>query len=121
MRSKIWVFSLFAMVITMPILGQNAAVTFYSPGSAQKTALKEMFTFKGDAAFIGSIFDGDHKLAGITPNTFVTFLLPAGPHSFSANSYSTLHSFPNHPDPSSQFPVTLTNGGHYCIRVSAEY
>lgn len=112
---------LFALVTTMPILAQNATVTFYSPGSARKSALKELFTFKGDAAFMGSIFDGDHKLAGITPNTFVTFFLPVGPHSFSANSYSTLHSFPNHPDSSSQFPLTLTNGEHYYIRLSAEY
>jgi hypothetical protein len=105
----------------MPILAQNATVTFYSPGSARNSALKELFTFKGDAAFMGSIFDGDHKLAGVTPNTFVTFHFPAGLHSFSGNSYSSLHSFPNHPDPSSQFQMTLANGEHYCIRVSAEY
>jgi hypothetical protein len=121
MRSRIWLVFLFAMVIAMPTLAQNATVTFYSPGSAAKSVLKESFTFKGDAAFIGSIFNGDHKLAGITPNTFVTFLLPAGPHSFSAHSCSALHSFPDHPDPSSHFPMTLTNGEHYCIRVSAEY
>jgi hypothetical protein len=105
----------------MPTLAQNATVTFYSPGSAAKSVLKESFTFKGDAAFIGSIFDGDHKLVGITPNSFVTFPLAAGPHSFSAHSCSALHSFPDHPDPSSQFPMTLTNGEHYCIRVSEEY
>jgi hypothetical protein len=121
MRSRIWLFFLFALVGEVPILAQNATVTFYSPGSAAKSLLKEEFTFKGDASFVGSIFDGDHKLAGITPNTFVTFHVPAGPHSFSASHCTPLHNFPNHPDPGSQFPMTLTNGEHYCIRVRAEY
>jgi hypothetical protein len=120
-ESRIWLVVLFVLVITMPTLAQNATVTFYSPGSAAKSVLKESFTFKGDAAFIGSIFDGDRKLAGITPNTFVTFLLPAGPHAFFAHSCTALHSFPDHPDPSSQSQMTLTNGEHYCVRVSEEY
>ncbi len=121
MRSRIWLFFLLSSVVEVPILAQNATVTFYSPGSAAKSILKEEFTFKGVAAFLGSIFDGDHKLAGITPNTFVTFHVPAGPHSFSASHCTPLHNFPNHPDRSSQFPMILTPGEHYCIRVRAEY
>lgn len=98
MRTGIWLSTLAALLV-VPTFAQDATVIFYAPGSITKTALKEMFTFKGDAAFMGSIFDGHQRLVGLAPNRFVTFRFPAGAHSFSAGTGS------KHGDKDSQLPM----------------
>jgi hypothetical protein len=113
MKLIVWFFLLATLAI--PAYSQDVLVTFYSPGSLAKTLLKAMVTLKGSSPFVGSIFDGDHRLAELQANHFATFRLPAGLHKFSA-SYSN-----KHPGKVPDLTIFLNSNEHYCIRASAEY
>jgi hypothetical protein len=92
---------------------QSAAVTFYTP-FATPSHLMGQFTGLGKSApALGRIYDGERILGQIVPNRFVTFLLPAGQHTFSA-----IAQVPRHPDKDHIIPVELKAGEHYFFRLT---
>jgi hypothetical protein len=94
-------------------IAQNATVTFYTP-FATPSHLMGQFTGLGKSApALGRIYDGERILAQIVPNRFVTFLLPAGQHTFSA-----IAQVPRHPDKDHIIPVELKAGEHYFFRLT---
>jgi hypothetical protein len=94
-------------------VAQNATVTFYTP-FATPSHLMGQFTGLGKTApALGRIYDGERILAQIVPNRFVTFLLPAGQHTFSA-----IAQVPRHPDKDHIISVELKAGEHYFFRLT---
>ena len=120
-RSLRFSFSLAALVFTCwsPATAQNATVTFYSPPDPVSHQIKEgfaaAFSFSGGFPFRGSIFDGEHQLASLTPSNFVTFELARGPHVFSA-TFSR-----SHPSKKYTLPLDINVGEHYFIRITTKW
>jgi hypothetical protein len=115
-------FSLFlaALVFTCwpPATAQNATVTFYSPPDPLSHQIKEGFAelgLSGGFPFRGSIFDGEHQLASLTPSNFVRFELARGPHVFSA-TFSR-----SHPSKKYTLPLDISAGEHYFIRLTTKW
>lgn len=103
------------LLLSCPLLAfaQTATVTFYTP-FATPSRLVGQFTGLGKTApALGMIYDGDRTLAHIVPNRFVTFLLPAGQHTFSA-----MAQVPRRPDKDHMVPVELKAGEHYFFRLT---
>ena len=92
---------------------QNATVTFYTP-FVTPSRLMGQFTGLGKSApALGRIYDGDRTLAQIVPNRFVTFLLPAGQHTFSG-----MAQVPRRPDKKHMVTVELKAGEKYFFRLT---
>jgi hypothetical protein len=103
------------LLLSCPLLtfAQAATVTFYTP-FVTPSHLVGQFTGLGKTApALGRIYDGDRTLAQIVPNRFVTFLLPAGQHTFSA-----MAQVPRRPDKEHMVTVELKAGEHYFFRLT---
>ena len=103
------------VLLACPLLTfcQTATVTFYTP-FVTPSHLVGQFTGLGKTApALGRIYDGDRTLAHIVPNRFVTFLLPAGQHTFSA-----MAQVPRRPDKDHMVTVELKAGEHYFFRLT---
>ena len=94
-------------------VAQSASVTFYTP-FVTPSHLVGQFTGLGKTApALGRIYDGDRTLAQIVPNRFVTLMLPAGQHIFSA-----MAQVPRRPDKEHMVTVELKAGEHYFFRLT---
>lgn len=93
---------------------KSGTVTFYSiqPGAWKQIA--DVVVPVGKAPFTGLVYDGGQQMAHVRGGRFVTFLLPAGEHLFSA-SYHSLD--PGDP----AVHLKIKDGGYYCVRLSATY
>jgi hypothetical protein len=114
-RRRLPFLALAFLLLSCPLLtfSQTATVTFYTP-FVTPSHLVGQFTGLGKTApALGRIYDGDRTLAHIVPNRFVTFLLPAGPHTFSA-----MAQVPRRPDKDHLIPVELKAGEHYFFRLT---
>lgn len=103
-------------VVAMPCLAQTGTgkVTFYSIGLSAKEQLKVSVVPVGTIPFTGWLFDGDQKMAHAQRGRFMTFVLSTGEHRFTVPYHSS--------GPGKEpFPLTIRDGGHYCIRLSAKY
>jgi hypothetical protein len=68
----------------------------------------------GKEPFTGWLFDGKERLAHAQSGHFMTFHLPAGPHTFSATYKSGLPGL-------AALQLNVESNQHYCIRLSANY
>jgi hypothetical protein len=103
----------FLLACPLRPFAQTATVTFYTP-FVTPSHLVGQFTGLGKTApGLGRIYDGDRTLAHIVPNRFVTFLLTAGPHTFSA-----MAQVPRRPDKDHMVTVELKAGEHYFFRLT---
>ena len=104
-------------VLGTPIRGQDKAaaetslVTFYSTGSAWKS-----FLGYKHGVFKGRLLDEYDQLAMMSPGTFATFRLDAGPHTFTANSWMMPR-----PEGGGHLTLDLVAGKHYYIAAYSEW
>lgn len=102
------------LVFTLPCDAQTATVTFYfaQPGFGREVA--DGVLPVGKVPFTGFLYDGSQRMAHARGARFVIFRFSAGEHQFSA-SYRSLD--PRDP----AVHLDLTDGGSYCVRLSATY
>ncbi len=105
--------ALFLLSCPMLTFAQTATVTFYTPFVTASHLVRQFTGLGKTAPALGRIYDGEHTLAQIVPNRFVTFLLPAGQHTFSA-----MAQVPRRPDKDHMVNVELKAGEHYYFRLT---
>ena len=93
---------------------KTGTVTFYSIQLGAGQQIADAVVPFGKAPFTGLLYDGGQRVAHLQGGRFLTFLLPAGEHQFSA-SYHSLDTG----DPALHLKVE--DGGYYCVRLSASY
>jgi hypothetical protein len=97
--------------------GQDAVVTFYSPGSLGKAVLKASATlgYPSKVPFAGYVFDGERRLCFLQPGRFMTLRLKAGPHTFAtaAMTWTTSRS-----SDKVFLPLTLESGEQYFVQMT---
>ena len=98
----------------MPCHAQTGTVTFYSIQPSVKRQLATGMLPVQTLPFTGWLFDSNQRMAHAERGRFMTFRLAAGEHEFTV---------PYHSDRPGKHPVHLTieDGGHYCVRLSAKY
>ena len=109
-----FLFTVAFVTFALPCYGQTGTVAFYfaQPGIGQQVT-DGVLPF-GKVPFSGFLYDGSQRMAHAKGGRFVIFRLPVGEHQFSA-SYRSL----DPGDPAVR--LNLTDGGFYCVRLSATY
>jgi hypothetical protein len=101
-------------VLTSSCIAQTGTVTFYSVGTTMRGGVAIAVVPAGKEPFTGWLFDGKQRLAHAQSGHFMTFDLPAGPHSFSATYKSDLPGL-------TVLQLNVERNQHYCFRLSANY
>jgi hypothetical protein len=102
------------IALSLPCRAQTGTVSFYSiqPGAGQQI-VDELIPF-GKAPFAGLLYDDNQRMAHARGERFMTFRLLVGEHQLSASYHSLAPG-----DPAVHLKVE--DGGHYCVRLSANY
>lgn len=91
---------------TNPSQVEDAQITFYS----NPVTLMGGLPHHAPGAFKGRIFDGDHELAFLEPDHFVTFRISPGLHVLSAASWMNKHA-----EPGAHLTMNIEPGRQYFV------